>query len=91
MTSVTTQAIEEALKSETSPLLPVQVCKVVDMSGGCGSSFNIVIVTDKFDGVALLDRHRMIHTALGDHMPSIHALQLKCYTPDVYARLPVNE
>ena len=31
----------------------------VDVSDGCGAKFEAIIVSDKFEGVALLERHRM--------------------------------
>ena len=61
---------------------------VADVSGGSGSKFSVIIVLSKgFDGVKLLDRHRMINGkdgALGSLMDNIHALELKTCTKDQY-------
>lgn len=42
-----------------SPPLPVTTQSCVDVSDGCGAKFEAIIVSDKFEGVALLERHRM--------------------------------
>jgi stress-induced morphogen len=52
----------------------------LDTSGGCGASFQVFIGTDKFEDVALLDRHRMVNDALKEEMSAIHALQIKAWT-----------
>ena len=47
----------EDLKSKLeSSLEGVEHCGVTDLSDGCGGKFNVVVVTPKFDGVALLAR-----------------------------------
>ena len=33
--------------------------QVKDLSDGCGSKFFLLVVSDSFDGVKLLQRHRM--------------------------------
>ncbi len=77
----------------TAPLLEARLTKrlpdvvfvrVTDDSGGCGAKFSVIVVTPAFDGVRLLDRHRMINGSAGvlaSEMESIHALQLKTWTP----------
>ena len=42
-----------------SPPLPVTTQSCLDVSDGCGAKFEAIIVSDKFEGVALLERHRM--------------------------------
>lgn len=45
--------------------------------------FVVSIVSDKFDGKKLIERHRMIYKALGDYMETdIHALSISAYTPE---------
>ena len=47
----------EDLKSKLqSALDPVEHCEVTDLSDGCGGKFNVLVVSPKFDGVALLAR-----------------------------------
>lgn len=79
--AVSAEVLYQALKRSDSGLGPVQFVKVMDISAGCGTSFSIEVHAQSFENVKVIDRNRMIHTALAEYMPSIHALQLKCYSP----------
>jgi BolA protein len=47
-----------------------------------GGHFILQVVSDRFDGVSLLDRNRMVFSALKDEMgKEIHALSIKAATP----------
>lgn len=44
-----------------------------------------VVVSPAFEGVRLVDRHKMVYDAVGDAMTTqIHALEIKAYTPEEY-------
>ena len=43
----------------------------------CGTSFEVYVVSDLFEGKKLLQRQRMVNEALGDLMDVIHALSIK--------------
>ena len=59
--------------------------EVVDeTSCGCGLKFRCVIVSERFDGVALVERHRMVNDLLKEEMETIHALSMKTWTPQQY-------
>jgi stress-induced morphogen len=74
-------AVDLKKRFETSSLSPASV-SVEDVSGGCGQHFKITVVSSSFDGIRLLERHRLIHNVIGaEDMAAIHALQLKCLTP----------
>jgi stress-induced morphogen len=77
----TQRSVRESLERSfpKSPLIQVD-----DISGGCGSSFSVMIVSELFEGVAPLDRSRLVHTGLGDLMKSIHALTIKTMTVKAY-------
>lgn len=47
----------------------------------CGASYEIEVVSDKFEGKRLLERHRMVNTALAALMAEIHAVSIKALTP----------
>lgn len=50
---------------------------------GDGQHFEAVIVCPDFEGKSLIQRHKMVYSALGDKMKSeIHALSMKTLTPD---------
>lgn len=55
-------------------------CTHLDVSGD-GRHFDAVVVSDEFVSKPLLERHRMIYTALGELMKEeVHALSMKLYT-----------
>lgn len=56
---------------------------VQDLTGTM-DHFSVTVVSNAFDGLLPLKRHRMINEALREHIDSgaIHALQLKTLTPD---------
>lgn len=74
----------ETLRSTLESSAALAPCRatVRDISGGCGASFAITAVSDAFSGVRALQRHRMVHEALGGQsfMADVHAVELKCYT-----------
>ena len=44
--------------------------------------FQCVIVSEKFEGMTMVERHQMVYRALGEAMDeAVHALALKTYTP----------
>lgn len=71
-------------------LQPIEELNVTDISGGCGASFSIMIVTAAFDNLSVIERHRLIHAALGSIMNDLHAVQLKCYTPRAFAKISAS-
>lgn len=69
---VTKEQVESTLKSKMNP----SHLEVIDISGGCGASFTIEIVSEQFLGKRLLERHRMVNAALAEEMKEIHALSI---------------
>ncbi len=50
---------------------------------GGGGHYAVLVVSPKFTGKSLVERHRMIYDALGDAMRrEIHALSIKALTPE---------
>ncbi|KNC47808.1 BolA protein [Thecamonas trahens ATCC 50062] len=44
--------------------------------------FKVTVVSDAFDGLALIERHRKVYDVLGDELKaSVHALSIKAKTP----------
>ncbi|MGR9090700.1 MAG: BolA family protein [Gammaproteobacteria bacterium] len=57
------------------------------MVDGDGRHFNARVVSDKFAGLNMIKQHKLVYAALGDNMESaIHALSIKTYTPEQWAR-----
>jgi stress-induced morphogen len=53
----------------------------------CGASYDIMmIVSRKFEGMKLIEKHRLINDSLREEMKEIHALSIKkALTPSQYA------
>jgi len=48
-----------------------------------GGHFNIVIVSPRFAGLSVMQRHRLVYDAVGDlKTHGIHALGIRAKTPD---------
>lgn len=60
--------------------------KVIDESDGCGGKFNVIIVSSEFEGESILQRHRLVNTALAEELKTIHAFSQKTYTPEQWAK-----
>jgi BolA protein len=52
-----------------------------------GGHFRVTIVSAAFEGKTRLERHRMLHDALGDAFGAeIHALAVRAFTPEEWER-----
>lgn len=60
----------------------------VQVRGDDGQHFDAVIVSPAFAGKGMLEQHRMVNSIVGDQLKSgeIHALSMKTYTPDSWAK-----
>jgi acid stress-induced BolA-like protein IbaG/YrbA len=74
----------QELKAIIERGLPGAYVEVRDMTGG-GDHFEALVVSDKFEGKGLVERHQVVYAALGDAMrEAVHALALKTLTPAQY-------
>nr|ACB70351.1 BolA-related protein [Ornithodoros coriaceus] len=78
MSGYTKEYLEEKLRKE----LDTVHVELEDISDGCGAKFNAVIVSPKFEGKPLLERHRMVNTVLSKELEAIHAFSQKTLTPE---------
>jgi BolA protein len=82
-----------ALKERLAPLAPV-VLELADDSAehaghagaaGGGGHFSLLIVSEHFEGLTRLARHRAVLDRVGDLIPfPVHALAIRAYTPDEF-------
>lgn len=82
MTSLTNK-IREKLMTEFSAL----TVNVVDNSDNhCqgGAKLEVLVVSEAFESLPLLQRHRKVNACLDEFMDNIHALTIKAYTPSQY-------
>eukprot|EP01092_Planopodium_desertum_P012929 TRINITY_DN613_c0_g1_i2.p2 TRINITY_DN613_c0_g1~~TRINITY_DN613_c0_g1_i2.p2 ORF type:complete len:106 (-),score=4.71 TRINITY_DN613_c0_g1_i2:167-484(-) len=78
MATVTAESLKKAIEER---IPGVTFTLVRDESGGCGSSFFVIVISTSFEGQGLLDRQRTVNEAIKKEMSTIHALQLKTWTP----------
>ncbi|XP_055224046.1 bolA-like protein 2 [Gorilla gorilla gorilla] len=51
----------------------------------CACSFRVLVVSAKFEGKPLLQRHQLVNACL-EELPHIHAFEQKTLTPEQWAR-----
>lgn len=52
----------------------------------CATSFRVLVVSAKFEGKPLLQRHRLVNECLAAELPHIHAFEQKTLTPEQWTR-----
>ena len=65
--------------------------EVRDVSGGCGQSFEAVVVSSQFEGKPLLQRHRMVNGCLAEEIKKVHAFSQKTYTPEQWTKMNTKD
>lgn len=73
------EALEEKIRSS---VLNCEFVQVIDQSDGCGSKFEITVVSPEFMGKAIIAQHRMVNKAIEEERKHIHAITLKTKTPE---------
>jgi acid stress-induced BolA-like protein IbaG/YrbA len=74
------------IKDLVEQALPGALVQVEDATGA-GDHFNVVVVTSQFDGKTLVEQHQLVYAPLRrDLGGNIHALALRTYTPEQWAR-----
>ncbi|EHN03851.1 YAL046C-like protein [Saccharomyces cerevisiae x Saccharomyces kudriavzevii VIN7] len=76
--------ITDKLQLELEP----EVCRVQDVSGGCGSMFAISVTSKKFNGLSLIKQHQLVNRILKDDISRWHGLQLTTRKPSVKDSTP---
>ena len=70
----------QELKDTLEKSLSLFKLEIQDVSSGCGSSFDLLIVSNDFTGQPLLKRQRVVHDILKEFIKDIHALTMKTWT-----------
>lgn len=84
--------IEEELLSKLTSSLQPSVMKIVNESykhnvpKGSESHFKVFIVSEKFEGLTPLQRHRLVNSAVADTITKIHAFSIETRSPLQYAK-----
>jgi BolA-like protein 1 len=78
------QTIQEKLSLALQPVhLDVEnESRMHSVPAGSETHFKVVVVSDAFEGLGLVDRHRRVNAALADELESgLHALTIRALTP----------
>ena len=71
----------ESLKELIANSIPNAKIEVIDTTGS-KDHFSAVVISSSFEGLSLIDQHKEVYKAVGEHMTKeIHALQLKTFSP----------
>ena len=70
------------LKDKLIKNFPNDAVEVFD-TWGTGDHFSIIVISNKFNEVSLVNRHRMIYSIFKNEIVTkIHAMQIQTYTLD---------
>ena len=70
----------EEIKEKLKLNFPKDKIEVFD-SRGTGDHFSIIIISNKFKNIDLVDRHRLIYSIFKDEITNeIHAMQIQTFT-----------
>lgn len=55
---------------------------------GDGSHFQVIVVSEQFEGLRAVKKQQMVYAAVNEHIASgeIHALTIKAYTPQEWEK-----
>jgi BolA protein len=83
------ERIEQKLSSSLGPswLEVINESSMHSVPVGSETHFKVVIVSQAFEGKALVERHRLVYGVLGEEMKNgIHALAITSRTPEEWEK-----
>ncbi|XP_053121789.1 bolA-like protein 2 [Hemicordylus capensis] len=81
--SLSAEALRERLLQE----LEAEHVEVEDTTPGrCATSFKVLVVSPRFRGKPLLQRHRLVNEVLAEELKLIHAFEQRTLTPEQWAK-----
>ena len=90
--SSTSHAVQTAIEGKLQKLLTPDHLEVLNESHmhnvppGSESHFKVVAVSGQFEGLGLVQRHRLVNRAVAEELAaSVHALALHLFTPGDWA------
>ena len=76
----------ESVKELIANCIPDAKIEVIDTTG-TKDHFSAVVISSSFEGLSLIDQHKQVYKAVGEHMTKeIHALQLKTFSPEQWEK-----
>jgi stress-induced morphogen len=68
--------MQRIITQQLKALSPVNLV-VNDISGGCGSMFEISVESAQFKGLSMVQQHKLVNSLLKDQVKQLHGLVLK--------------
>lgn len=76
----------EEVRQRIESSLNCTFCEVIDVSGGCGASYSVKVVSPDFEAKPLLQRQRMVNNLfVEDYRGAIHSMTIRTLTPEQFA------
>ncbi|KAG2773602.1 hypothetical protein JG687_00011387 [Phytophthora cactorum] len=75
---------EQAMHTALQAQLDAVHVKVTDVSGGCGSMFDVEVASSQFTGQSRVKQHRMVNEILKEEIKSMHGLTIRTMTPEQF-------
>ncbi|GAB9465990.1 hypothetical protein Gpo141_00003376 [Globisporangium polare] len=79
---------ENAMHATLASALEAVHVKVTDVSGGCGSMFDIEVASPQFVGQTRVKQHRMVNEILKEEIKGMHGLTIRTMTPEQFVNKP---
>ena len=74
------------IKQKLENIFTDDIIEVID-TNGMNNHFSLVIISDKFLNMSLINRHKLIHKVFKKELTyEIHALQIKTYTREEWRK-----
>jgi len=70
-------AYEEKLAQVLKKALNAHHVNVIDKSGGCGESYEVIVHASSFQGMPTIKQHRLVQEAIKDDIKKWHAVSIK--------------
>ncbi|KAK1924964.1 bola-like protein [Papiliotrema laurentii] len=68
---------EDLIKAKLVDALKPSQIRVMDTSGGCGTFFNIDVVSKAFNGLSKVKQQRLVNEILKREVPGMHGLSMR--------------
>jgi len=72
---------ERKLVLKLQQRFPQAHVEVRDISGGCGSMYEVYVVAEEFKGIKTVMQHRMVTEALKAEIKDMHGLRISTEVP----------
>ena len=70
-------AYEDNLSNLLKTALNAKYANVIDKSGGCGESYEVIVHADSFKGLSTIKQHRIVQEVIKDDIKKWHAVSIK--------------